>query len=106
MKTSNIRNMRDIQTIQGLKNRSVPDNREQIMGELARLEHEKARLDREIVIWLSNQKKAQTRIQQVQERMDLLQGMIEELSPKPQAVQSGQETEKQRGNFREVNLEY
>lgn len=106
MKPTNIRNMRDIPTIQGLKYRSVPAHREQIMSELTRLEHEKARLDREITIWLSNQKRAQTRIQQVQERMDLLQRRIDELLPKPQAAQSGQETEKQSGNFREVSLEY
>lgn len=106
MKPTNIRNSRDIPTIQGLKHRSVPAHREQIMSELARLEHEKARLEREITIWLSNQKKTQTRIEEVQKRVDLLWHMIEELSPKPQAAQSGQETEKHSENFREVNLEY
>ena len=115
MKTTNICNMRDIPTIQGLKNCSLPINREQIMSELVRLESEKARLDRENTIWLSNQKKTLTRIQKVQERMNLLQRVIEELMSKPQtplgnrdyhAAQSGQETKKQSGNFREVNLEY
>ena len=106
MKTTNIRNMRDLPTIQGLKNRSLPDNREQIMSELARLEHEKARLEREKTIWISNQKKAQTRIDQVQERFDLLQRMLEELSPKPQAPEDSVDSMKNAGKFRGVNLDY
>ena len=100
MKTTNI------STHQWMKYRCVPAHREQIMSELTHLENEKARLDREISIWLSNQKKAQIRIQQVQERIDFFLSKIEELLPKPQAAQSGQETKKQSGNFREVNLEY
>ena len=106
MKTTNIRSMRDLPTIQGLKNRSLPANREQIMGELARLEHEKARLEREKTIWLSNQKKAQTRIDQVQERFDLLQRMLEELSPKPQLPEDNVDSMKNVGKFRGVNLDY
>ena len=106
MKTTNVRNMRDIPTIQGLKNRSVPANREQIMSELARLEHEKGRLDRENTIWVSNQKKAQIRIQQVQERIDLLTSKIEELLPKPPAAPSNLEPEKKSENYRVVKLEY
>jgi chromosome segregation ATPase len=106
MKTTNIRNMRDIPTIQGMKNRSVPSNREQIMSELSRLEHEKARLERENTIWLTNQKKTESRIQQVNERMDLLRRKIEELLPKPQVVPSDPEAEKQNGNYHGVNLEY
>ena len=99
--------MRDIPTHQGLKyHRSLPSNSEQIMSELAQLEHEKARLERENTIWLSNQKRTRTRIEQLQKRMDLMRRMFEERLPKPQAAQSGQETEKQSGNFREVNLEY
>ncbi len=59
MKTKHVRSMRDIPTIQGLRNRSVPTTREQVMSELARLEHEKARLEREMNIWLANQKKTE-----------------------------------------------
>lgn len=106
MKTTNNSIKRDIPTHQGLKYyRSVPANREQIMSELARLEHENARLERENTIWLSNQKKTQTRIAQVQKRMHLMRRMFELLS-KPQAAPSGEETEKQSGHYREVNLEY
>jgi len=104
MKTTNNSIMRDIPTHQGLKyHRSAPANREQIMSELAQLEHENARLEREITIWLSNQKRTQTRIEQVQKRMHLMRRMFEELLPKPQAAPSGQDTS---GHYREVNLEY
>ena len=106
MKTTNIRNMRDIPTIQGLKNRSVPTNREQIMSELARLEHEKARLDRENTIWVFNQKKTQARIHQVQERVELLRVKLDELLPKPLAPESKEVDEKKPKKYRVVNLEY
>lgn len=105
MKTTNMRNIR-IATMQGLKNRLVPANREQIMSELARLEHEKASLEREITIWISNQKKAQARIQQVQERVALLQHMLEGLSLRPLLTQSDEDGEKKNRKYREVNLEY
>ena len=106
MKTSNIRSMRDIPTIQGMKNRAVPSNREQIMSELARLEHEKARLERENTIWLANQKKCETRIRQVQERAELLRLKLEELLPKPLMTQPTEEGEKTNKKFRGVSLEY
>ncbi len=108
MKTSNIRSMRDVPTIQGLKNRSVPDTTEQVMSELARLEHEKARLERENTIWLSNQKKAQTRINQAQERIDILRRLLDELSPRPGIgiTPAAEEVVKKDRKYREVKLEY
>ena len=106
MKTTNIRNMRDLPTIQGLKNRAMPANREQIMSELARLEHEKARLEREKTIWLSNQKKAQTRIDQVQERFDLLERMLIELAPKPVLPEGEADIKKATSKYKGINLEY
>lgn len=106
MKTSNVRSMRDIPTIQGMKNRAVPSNREQIMSELARLEHEKARLERENTIWLANQKKCEKRVRQVQERAELLRIKLEELLPKPLTKQSAEEAEKKSHKFRGVSLEY
>lgn len=106
MKSTPIRNMRDIPTIQGLKNRTVPGSREQIVSELARLEHEKARIMREINVWLSNHKKALIRSQDVQERIDLLQRLITEQTPQPASDQPYQEVESPGGKFREVKFEY
>jgi len=114
MKTKYLRNMRDIPTIQGLRNRAMPSSREQVVSELARLEHEKARLERELNIWLANQKKTQDRIQQVQERLNLLQHVMEELSPKKHrpanspasGEQADEDNEQKTGKYREVPLEY
>lgn len=113
MKTKHLPGMRNIPTIQGLRNRTVPATREQIMSELARLEHEKARLERELNMWLANQKKTQDRIQQVQERVNLLQHLLEDLSPKRRLAispapgeQTDEDDEQKVGKYREVPLEY
>ncbi|MBI4758053.1 MAG: hypothetical protein HY783_03490 [Chloroflexi bacterium] len=77
MKIKDIKSMRDIPTIQRLHNRSVPTTREQAVTELAHLEHEKARLERELNIWSINQKKTESRIQQVEGRLALLQRVLD-----------------------------
>jgi phage portal protein BeeE len=76
METKDVRGMRDIPTIQGLRHRAMPGNREQAVSELARLEHEKARLERELKIWISNQQKTEGRLRQVEERLALLEQML------------------------------
>jgi hypothetical protein len=73
-----VRSMRDIPTIQGLRHRSVPASREQAVAEVARMEHEKARLERELEIWLGNQRNTEKRLRQVEER---LAGMEQILNP-------------------------
>jgi peptidoglycan hydrolase CwlO-like protein len=101
--------MRDIPTIQGLRNRSVPATREQVMSELARLEHEKARLERELNIWLANQKKTEGRLQQLQERVNLLQAVMDEISPKKHKLDPGSEQAEKiddKNGYHEVSLEY
>lgn len=78
MKAKRTKGMRDIMTVQGLGSRSTPHSREQIMVELSRLEHEKARLERERSIWLGNQQKAEARLQATEERIGLLQAAFDE----------------------------
>jgi len=109
MKTKHVRSMRDIPTIQGLRNRSVPTTREQVMTELARLEHEKARLERELNIWLVNQKKTEDRTRQLQERVNLLQTVMDEISPKKRKLDPGSEQAEKiddKNGYHEVSLEY
>lgn len=109
MKTKHLRGMRDIPTIQGIRNRSVPATREQAMTELTRLEHEKSRLERELNIWLANQKKTEDRIQQLQERVNLLQTVMGEISPKRRRPDPGSEQAEEdagKSAWREVSLEY
>ena len=77
MKNKGTRGMRDIPTIQGLRHCSLPSTREQTVAEVARLEHEKARLERELDMWLENQKKTEKRLQDVRERLSHLQQVLE-----------------------------
>jgi hypothetical protein len=77
MKSRGTRGMRDIPTIQGLRHRSLPSTREQTVAEVARLEHEQARLKRELDVWHKNQERTENRLQQVRERLVLLQQILE-----------------------------
>jgi len=78
-----MRTMRDIPTIQGLRERATPTTREQAISELARLEHEKARLSRELDLWTSKQQNTSEKIQQVEQRLLRLRQIIE-----PEAAQA------------------
>jgi predicted nucleic acid-binding Zn-ribbon protein len=106
------RGMRDIPTIQGLRHRSVPGNREQAVAEIARLEHEKARLQRELDIWMGNQERTETRIRQVDERLAALQDMVDPPASSGKrraraARSAGKEADEDTGQeWREVTLEY
>jgi hypothetical protein len=71
-----IKGMRDIPTVQGLTNRAVLATRAQIVVQMARGEHEKARLEREMAMWLANQKQTARRLQRVLERIEMLQGAL------------------------------
>ncbi len=109
MKTKRIPSMREIPTIQGLRNKAVPSNREQIISEFARLEHEKARLERELSIWLANQKKTNDRIQHVQERLNMLQNLLDGLSgtePPRRRPTLTEESVDNNSSYQEISLEY
>ncbi|MCL5996303.1 MAG: hypothetical protein M1546_09640 [Chloroflexi bacterium] len=69
--------MRDIPTMYGLAKRSKPNSRDEAITEMARLEHEKVRLERELSLWQKNEQRTQGRLKQVQDRLALLQGMVE-----------------------------
>ena len=114
MKQKCIGGMRDIPTIQGLRNHSVPTTRAQAVTELARLEHEKARLERELNMWIGNQKKTEKRLQRVEERLTHLQQVLQPPvgaeSPKRQPRRSSSEKADSGGGetpgWREISLEY
>jgi len=78
MKTTAPKGMRDITTIQRLKSHAVPSNREQIMIKLSRLEHEKARLEREQRTWIENQHKIDERLRATEEQINFLQVAFEQ----------------------------
>jgi chromosome segregation ATPase len=85
MKANRPRGMRELMTIQGIAGRKVPDSREQIVAEQARLEHERARLRRELEMWQKNADKTAGRLQALEDRMALLRRTIEPLlDPEPE----------------------
>jgi hypothetical protein len=86
--------MRELMTIQGLAGRSVPDSREQIVAEQARLEHERTRLRRELEMWHENARKTAGRLQTVEDRMTLLRRTIEPLIDADQAADQADEGER------------
>jgi hypothetical protein len=114
MKTTRTHGMRDIPTIQGLRAQAQPATREQAVTEFARLEHEKARLERELEMWQKNEKKTQDRLLRLQQRLVLIQEIINPpgaeaaSGPTPgrrTATRSEGGAEKTH-NWKEVKLEY
>ena len=98
------RGMQDVPTAQTLINRSVPASRVQIVAQLARMEHEKVRLERELSVWVGKQKETEGRLQQARQHIELLQGALDKSSadhPSPMA-DDVQEAE----TWREIPLEY
>lgn len=111
------KNMRDIPTIQGLVHRSEPKTREQAVNELARLEHEKARLQRELDIWQANRKQTEQRLQRVAERLAVLQRILTDSSDEANSSPASQiqrksgsqavaEGKSERKAWKEISLEY
>lgn len=101
--------MRDIPTIQGLRSRSVPATRKQAITELVRLEHEAARLQREIEMWRTNQEKTEGRLRQIEKRIDFLNQMTERASRLVAATSRRQHSHGRRGQsqaWEEVEIEY
>ena len=63
------RGMREIPTAFGLAKRSKPNSRDEAITEMARLEHEKARLEREMALWVQNEKRTEKHLQKVRDRL-------------------------------------
>lgn len=120
MKTKDIKSMRDIPTIQGLRHRSLPTTREQTVAEVARLEHEKARLGRELNLWTDHQKRTEDQLRQVEERLTILQQILDQTADDDSTKPSGRGRVKARRSpaekansgegetqgWREITLEY
>ena len=102
--------MRDIPTIQGVTRRSQPKTREQAVTELARLEHEQARLERQMNICLEDQKQAEQRLRAVKERIALLQQTLYGSSVDRRRTSaeagSGDDSGQEPKNWQRISLEY
>ncbi len=78
--------LREIKTAQGIPGRASGSSREQAVAELARLEHERARLQRELNVWRQNQQRTDDQLRRVEERLSTLQGVLAEepdATPRP-----------------------
>ena len=104
--------MRDIQTLSGLAHRTVKGTRAQAMNELTYLEHEKDRLKRELEVWAGNQKRAESRLQPVKQRIALLREVLEEMEPSAKRRapspdrEAGDDSQETGTSWREITLEY
>ena len=77
------RGMRDIPTAYGLAKRTKPNSRDEAITEMARLEHEKTRLEREMALWVENQKRTEKHLQRVRERLAMLEPIVANRPPEP-----------------------
>lgn len=71
-----VRGMRDVASTQVVANRR-PNSREQAITDLARLEHEKARLQRELMVWTTKQQATDRRLEQITAQLEVLQETLE-----------------------------
>jgi hypothetical protein len=92
----------------------VPDSREQIVAEQARLEHERARLERELQMWQDNGRRTGERLAAVLDRLAMLASASEQAAGAPgagrprrqgQQDQDGEEAEPTT-TWHEIVLEY
>lgn len=110
--TGKRKSMRDLPSLSGAYRRTKPTTREQASTELARMEHEKARLEHELGIWTAHQKRAMARLQGVNDRIATLKAMIEPPTAPPAAAPGGSlldardADEAAKPGWREVTLEY
>ena len=100
-----VKGIRDILSINSFVRRATPQTRAQVAAELARLEYEKQRLERELEL----RRQTEARLQLTQERIKFLVTVLEDLprssdetSAAEPPTNSGRETK----NWSEVTIEY
>jgi hypothetical protein len=71
-----VRGMRDVPGPQSVVNRKQANSREQAVTDLTRLEHEKARLERELSVWTSKQETTSRRLEQITGQLEILQNSL------------------------------
>lgn len=105
-----IKSMRDIPTVQGLARARKATSREQMVNDLARLEHEKARLERELAVWEGNRSRTAERLRQVEERLAATQQSLDPTPPTAAPARSAStewEAEREvQGGWQSFTLEY
>jgi hypothetical protein len=105
-----VRGMRDVPGPQSVVNRKQANSREQAVTDLTRLEHEKARLERELSVWTSKQETTSRRLDQIRGQLELLQNSLygSAAPEQPGVHKSADEADapKKDKAWREIALEY
>lgn len=100
--------LRDMRTSQHLSRRNQNGSREQAVAELARLEHEKARLTRELDVWRQNMQRTAEQLEQVEARLAALHQQIEQPAATPAAppARRARRDEPDPPQYTSISLEY
>ena len=77
-KKKTLSGLRSIATLQTLARGSKPRSRQQLANRYARMENERARLEREIGIWESCRQTAADKLAKVREEIDTLRPLLDE----------------------------
>ena len=106
----NIKGARDITTTNAVAHGPQRTSRARAARELALLEQQKDQLERELKMWVNNQKRAERRLGPMQERIALLQRVVGESfadhPPSSADKGSGDGRRQAAATCREVTLEY
>ncbi len=108
--TVRIRGLRDAMASQQVASDTVPATHAQRLSEIAWLEREAERLQRESNIIEANLQRIQQRLADIGERRDLLMGLVREslgvVAPEPTAEPQTNKTPKVNGNIETFSFEY
>ena len=100
-----VKGIRDILSINSFVRRATPRTRAQVAAELARLEHEKERFERELEL----RRQTEARLQLTQERIKFLVTVLEDLpgsSDETPAAEPPTNNGRETKNWSEVTIEY
>jgi chromosome segregation ATPase len=86
--------MREIKTARGIAGRAGASSHEQARTELTWLEHERARLQRELEVWRQNGQRVEGQLQRVEARLAELRTLTAEGAPPPRPAQPSRRPER------------
>ncbi|NJN16141.1 MAG: hypothetical protein HC822_07610 [Oscillochloris sp.] len=103
--------MRAIRTTRSLNRSPRATSREQQVAELARLEHEKARLSRELDVWRQNAARTNDQLERVEVRLNELRELLRADEPVPirpahPRRRPAERRDDDEGEWKTVSLEY
>lgn len=112
--TKRVRGLRDVMSSRTIDSRGVPVTRSQQLSEIAWLDREKERLDRELGILEANYLRVKTRVQEVSQHRESIMNMLRKdlgvaeapASTTPRPSRSAAEEEEEEPEVEQISLEY